>query len=562
MSGTLSCCCAAPSSPRLVTTVQVLRRRLRQRFGVELQEGASESAAQLVLALQPDAGRAEGFCLDQPQAGQVRITGYDDSGLLYGVGQYLHTCDHGPEGFVPSPWRGQSVPRRPVRGMYFATHFHNFYHEAPLERVHEYIEDLALWGCNALSVWFDYHHYTGIGQPEAQAMLTRLRSLLRHAGSVGMHAGLTSLANEAYADSPVALRADPETNRAHYRVELCPSIPAGRALILQWRPEMLAAFADLDVRYVWLWPYDQGGCACAGCAPWGANGFLRLGRDVAAQVRRFFPQARVVLSTWLFDFTPAGPGDQGEWRGLAEAFGREAPWADYLMADSHWETFPRYPLEHGVPGNLPMLSFPEISMFTGGPWGGWGAIPAPERFQHLWDQVGARLAGGFPYSEGIYEDINKVICLRHQWADEPADRSLRAYATAYWGAAAAEDAARAMAGMEQTAGNHLPTPPPTDVTVPLYRRHRVGDVDAVVRHLDRAEAWLDPPARQGWRWRLLRLRGELDRQIEATGGRPSDGTDGLFAELEEIYAARQAEFWVAPPTRARLRQHGYRVDPT
>ena len=196
-------------------------------------------------------------------------------------------------------------------------------------------------------------------------------------------------------------------------------------------------------------------------------------------------------------------------------------------------------------------------MFSGGPWGGWGAIPGPARFQRLWDQVGARLAGGFPYSEGLYEDVNKLICLRHQWDDQPASETLRAYARAYLGAPAAEAAAQAMELMEQTAGNHLA--PPAGADAPVYRRHGVGEVHRVAALLDAAERTMLPQARQAWRWRVLRLRGDLDVEIEATGGRPSARTDALFGELEEIYAARRADFWVAPPTRQRLARQGYPV---
>ena len=36
--------------------------------------------------------------------------------------------------------------------------------------MNRYVEELALWGCNTLAVWFDLHHYHGIDDPEARAM--------------------------------------------------------------------------------------------------------------------------------------------------------------------------------------------------------------------------------------------------------------------------------------------------------------------------------------------------------------------------------------------------------
>lgn len=51
-------------------------------------------------------------------------------------------------------------------------------------------------------------------------------------------------------------------------------------------------------------------------------------------------------------------------------------------------------------GGLPLLNFPEISMWGRGPWGGWGANPLPSRFEGLWQQTKGFVLGGMPYSEG------------------------------------------------------------------------------------------------------------------------------------------------------------------
>ena len=62
-----------------------------------------------------------------------------------------------------------------------------------------------------------------------------------------------------------------------------------------------------------------------------------------------------------------------------------------------------------LPGQLPMVGFPEISMYETFPWGGFGATPLPRHFPSQWDAVKLRSSGGFPYSEGISEDLNKVL---------------------------------------------------------------------------------------------------------------------------------------------------------
>ena len=73
------------------------------------------------------------------------------------------------EGFTPSTWRGVSVPKMPVRGMYLATHFQNYYQVAPIEEVTRYVEDLSLWGVNSFLVWFGMEEFNGINDPKAQS---------------------------------------------------------------------------------------------------------------------------------------------------------------------------------------------------------------------------------------------------------------------------------------------------------------------------------------------------------------------------------------------------------
>lgn len=93
-----------------------------------------------------------------------------------------------------------------------------------------------------------------------------------------MGASLLMLANEGFAASPVSLRARFEIENGykritlgHYGCEICPGTEEGIAEIMRERREVLSRFSDLRIDYAALWPYDQGGCTCAGCVPWGAR---------------------------------------------------------------------------------------------------------------------------------------------------------------------------------------------------------------------------------------------------------------------------------------------------
>ncbi len=483
------------------------------------------------LSIEPGIGE-EGFQIADGPQGTIRIIGNDMRGVLYGAGKFLHTSSYGSRGFTPSTWRGVSVPKMPVRGMYLATHMQNFYHVAPIEEVTQYIEDLSLWGVNSFLVWFDLEVYNGINDPEAQKHLDRLRALLKIAKDLGLNASLGCIANGGYKNSPVELRAEDSTvDRPHYHTangpriyimgpELCPSKPGVPEMEMGYCQEKFDAFQSVGLDYWFIAPYDNGGCTCPKCAPWGSNGYLRMAEPIARAYKKAFPQGKVILSTWYFDRWGIG-----EWDGITARFKAEKPdWVDYIMCDN-FEEYPRYPLDHGVPGGLPLLNFPDISMYGQDPWGGYGANPHPGRLQQRWDQTKEKLSGGFPYSEGIYEDINKVICARLWWdPDRPAIEAVKDYAAFEFSPEAADDMAEIVKIFEK---NHL--------------RSQI-DASAVTAYqlLEQAEKKLTPQARSGWRWRLFRVRATLDQELYRNT--LNQGRQEVFQKAyEELLAITRAE---------------------
>jgi hypothetical protein len=216
----------------------------------------------------------------------------------------------------------------PVRGIYLATHFHNYYQAAPIEDVTRYVEDLSLWGVNSFLVWFGMEEFNGISDPKAQAMLERLRADDSTVGHTGYH---TRMGPRIY----------------NLGNELCPSKPGVPEMELGFCQEKFEAIKSVGLDYWFITPYDNGGCTCPNCAPWGTNGYLRMAEPLARAYRRAFPQGKVVLGTWYFDRWA-----DGEWAGITTRFKANKPdWVDYIMADN-FEEYPRYPLENGVPGGF------------------------------------------------------------------------------------------------------------------------------------------------------------------------------------------------------------------
>jgi len=123
----------AHPDPLVARTSFILKDRIQRRCSTRVIEGEREAHIMLTVDghLPHEAFRIE----DVGTA--VRIAGGSPRGLLYGVGKFLRTSRyHGTH--APSPWRGTSAPRGSLRGMYFATHFHNWYHVAPEAEIVRY----------------------------------------------------------------------------------------------------------------------------------------------------------------------------------------------------------------------------------------------------------------------------------------------------------------------------------------------------------------------------------------------------------------------------------------
>jgi hypothetical protein len=515
---------------------KVFQQQIQKRCNAKVNDTA-EAPLHVALSIEPGIG-SEGFKISDESSGTIRIVGNDERGLLYGVGKFLHTSRYDQGVFTAGTWRGTSVPEKPVRGIYFATHFHNFYHDAPIEEVQQYIQELGLWGINAVSVWYDMRYFQGFDDPKAVEFRNRLRKILSAARDIGLNVGLLAIANEGYDNSPPELRADMSGMRGDsINADICPNKPGGREYILGNFAQLFTAFADLHPEYVWIWPYDSGGCGCEKCRPWGANGFLKMAEPLAKIAKKSFPGVKIIISTWSFTLE--------EWEGMGKAFSPRPSWADYILS----EFFAKIGYDQSLiclkagidvpinladtPGRLPMLGFPEISMQFIMPWGGYGVVTKPEAFEKEWRKRAPTLSGGFPYSEGIFEDISKALFVQFYWTpNRAADEILKEYAAFEYAPEAAEDVVRVLHIFEQ---NHF--------------RNRIGpSAPKALKTLQAVEAKLSPQARSAWRWRILFLRGLIDAELFRTHGKVEGPVlRKAFAELTEIYHAQNANSILRPP---------------
>jgi hypothetical protein len=393
------------------------------------------------------------------------------------------------------------------------------------------MEDLALWGVNTLAFIFPFIDLDGWEDPQAKLSLDRMISIARLAKSTGLRTCLLTAPNSQFRGTPFELRGvplpDPLGRRGNTGANLCPSLPAARRLILENHQRLFVRQAEVGLDLIGFWPYDEGGCACPNCAPWGANGFLSISQDLMRLARQYFPHIQSVLSTWTFDTPP-----EGEWDGLARYLVEGNDWVDFILADAH-ENFPPYPLEKGVPGNLPLLNFPEISMWGLYPWGGFGATPQPVRFQRLWDSVKGNLAGGFPYSEGIFEDINKAIYTQFYWdPNRHALDTLNEYIAYEYSPEVAQEVQTMVVLIESN-----------QKRAALEGWADLGEAQQAFALARQVDARLPGWAKTSWRWRTLYLRALLDNeryQAAVAAGLPLHPATDWGALLHDSPTAQEA----------------------
>lgn len=194
---------------------------------------------------------------------------------------------------------------------------------------------------------------------------------------------------------------------------------------------------------------------------------------------------------------------------------------------------------------MKFIDFPEISMYTAIPWGGFGANPLSRFLTRTAAGSGHLYSGGYPYSEGIFEDINKWICLCGYSGvyTDPAE-AVRAYCR--WEFLCSDTALADAVIKTETALAR------SSYAVGKSQRYDIADlsdVEEVWRTITYYDSVLPECVRVRRNWRLIYCRAVIDMELKKTGGVPARSPEcqARLAELFFMYHAQEAISAVRPP---------------
>ncbi|MBE6590370.1 MAG: hypothetical protein E7643_09365 [Ruminococcaceae bacterium] len=472
----------------------LLARHIQKRIPFE----ADADGFVIKLEINAAIGAPESYEITSSHGGYL-ITGTDGLGLYYGIGKFLHSAKWSETDFVPAPPKGVVTPACSFRATYFAIHFYNWYQQASTEELEAYMEEMLLWGYSTIIAVLPIVNLSTLDDALFGRSVDKLRRVFSLAKKYGMKVGIISTVNQGLKTAPDSIAASYELWRSptNHRY-VCTSKPEGiEYLKVVWKA-VLDSFLDIGLDYYIAWPYDEGGCSCPDCRPWGANGYVRTCNEINKLVKSIYPNVQMIVSTWLFDTGIYGV--EGEYEGFYKHLKTDLDWADYIMVDGHGEKpYPAYPITHEV--IKPVVNFPEISMFGHHPWGGLGANPLCKHFQEIWDSSRHVLRGGMPYSEGIYEDLNKVLFAGYYWNPEKGYAEiLKEYLTYEMDAGEwVDDLIRMMELIEE---NYL--------LVAFNKEPTLEPALEAKRIADEVNEKLCERGKSAWRWRILYLRAQID----------------------------------------------------
>ncbi|NLH98477.1 MAG: hypothetical protein GX446_03190 [Chthonomonadales bacterium] len=491
---------------------------------------------------------SEGYTLRVSADGR-RVTiyaiGRDERGCMYAAGRLLRSLQWGSGSVMLPTMSVSTAPHKPMRGHQLGWRATaNSYDRWGLREFEQYIRDLIVWGTNAIELIPFEDTY------DREKNLRFTCALADLIASYGLDVWLWYPVAETVPEGATGPGLIPG--------ELpCPSQPAGRAFILEHRRELFRRMKHLDGLLI---PGgDPAGCRCDRCTPW-VDTLLPLAAEIASDLRKYHPKAGVWLSNQGFlhehndRFYAFLRQKQPAWlTGVVHA-----PWVEETVESMRARTPARYPIRqypdicHCVRCQYPVVDWDNAFAAT---LGREPVIYRPEEHAHIARRYQGQTVGAITYSDGVTDDLNKVMWSAVLWDPKrEAGDVLAEYARFFFGSRAAPDAVRGIRGLE------------ANWRGPVLKNRGIERTFELWARLEKSYPNL---ARGNWRFQMALLRAYYDRYVQIKLQHETEDEAAALSALKArmtspIEAARQAITMLdamdsrehAPSTRVRLLRLG------
>jgi len=436
-------------------------------------------------------GPRDGYVIRTDEAGNVAVVGNDPRGMLFGVGKLLRILRYGKgEVSVASGLNIESHPDFAIRGHQLGYRPRsNTYDSWGIGEFEQYVRDLVVWGANSIELIppipsADILEGNGF-KSKAWEMAKRMSSLL------------DSYDLDVYLWTPVDDRPLGGIAGGPRRV-LCPSQPEDRATILESRKQLFSGLKRVDG--VFIPGGDPGGCPCEKCTPW-ARTLIPLAKEIAIVLQASHPSAKVWISNQMFS------KEENEY--LYSYLEEVRPdWFGGLVYGPWTRETPEEVRER-LPARYALRGYPDIChsvrcQYPVDDWDHSYALvegrecpnPRPRNFAHIHNRYAHLFCGSITYSDGVNDDVNKVLWTALDWDQErPVEEILREYGNYFIEPGQGAAIARGILALEANwRGN------------PLEKE----DVEETLRIWGRLEEDLPHRVRTSWRLQMLLFRAYLD----------------------------------------------------
>lgn len=451
-------------TPAVKRVAELLVERIKECTGVAPAPSGSKAKCRLVIGTVGSNEAVRAFAQTQKGAAPLGKDGYrvvvdaaqhegyvlgqSDSGVVAGVGRLMREMRY-EKGRLDIPALDISeTPQMPNRGTYLWARKHYFNHP---DRVDRYIEELALWGCNAILLWFEMGMFTSFEDTRKQKInvgfhnahrntlspqewLGLYKRFYKTARRMGMKTGLVMVANDAYMTSPKELRIAPIIGCPNWY--LCPAKPGSVEKMVAWQAEVFKALAPLDIYNIF--PADSGGCSCKACTPWPTRGFWKAAKALGDRIHEISPTTEIWIDTWHLNHPTFGGKD---WQNLVNDLDGRAKNPDWFagfevgLAPHHrFARMSPEDREHYNKAKQPLTVFTEISMFRNHR----GMLVKKKYWKSLQDELNdydpKLMKGGWLYAERWNTDIAIILFNSWYWnPKKPVEAVLDEYASLYFG---------------------------------------------------------------------------------------------------------------------------------